>query len=141
MSVTRRPWTYPRFTAIAREYYRSGELAEANRVAYEKGRRYGWLDKFYGPRGPDNPRRRRKDAKAMSPVPGPGQLWQHVETGNLYEVVGMGYNVVWRYLEVVYKPCYPCEYKMFTRPFTSHPRAWDTPGRFVFLRESGRKDT
>lgn len=65
MTVKRRkPWSYIRFVRIAEKYATSGDLQRADRYAYKMGAKYGWLDKFFGPRDGVNPRRKRQDCNS-----------------------------------------------------------------------------
>lgn len=41
-------WNWVMFKQIAEQYPDSGALYRANKAAHEAGRRWGWLDRYYG---------------------------------------------------------------------------------------------
>ncbi|CCG43338.1 DUF1653 domain-containing protein [Magnetospirillum molischianum] len=46
------------------------------------------------------------------------QIYRHVATGKLYELVGIGIHTETEEEMVAYRPLYPCEHEMFFRPKT-----------------------
>lgn len=60
----------------------------------------------------------------FSRVPVKGELWMHTKTGNTYHIAGSTLNAITREIDVVYEPCYDCEFLRFTRQMIGHEKAF-----------------
>jgi len=60
----------------------------------------------------------------FSRVPVRGEIWVHTKTGNKYRIVGASLNAITGRIDVLYEPCYDCEFERFTRQIIGHEKAF-----------------
>jgi hypothetical protein len=67
----------------------------------------------------------------FSRLPVKGELWMHTKTGKTYRIEGSSFNAITDQVDVVYAPCYDCEFDRFTRQMFGHEKA------FLSLNDDG----